>query len=158
MSRRSVLSDAQWEMIEPLLPTQKPWSGRPRRDHRQVVEGIIYRYRCGIAWRDLPEDFGPWQTVWKRHRAWAKDGIWDQVLDVLLVRADDEGRLDWSVAERFNDLPRSPARHEPRAHHRGHCETTRISALSRRITRWAALAAGSRPRSTSSSTATACRW
>src|SRR5699024_4924610 len=63
-----------------------------------VVEGIIYRYRCGIAWRDLPEDFGPWQTVWKRHRAWAEDGVWDQVLDALLVRADDEGKLDWSVA------------------------------------------------------------
>ncbi len=63
-----------------------------------MVEGIIYRYRCGIAWRDLPADFGPWQTVWKRHRAWAADGIWDQVLDALLVRADAEGELDWSVA------------------------------------------------------------
>jgi len=98
MSRRSVLSDAQWETIEPLLPAQKPWSGRPRRDHRQVVEGIIYRYRCGIAWRDLPEEFGPWQTVWKRHRAWAADGTWDQILEALLVRADAHGELDWSVA------------------------------------------------------------
>lgn len=98
MSRRSVLSDTQWETIQPLLPAQRPWSGRPRRDHRQVVEGIIYRYRCGIAWRDLPADFGPWQTVWKRHRAWAVDGTWDQVLDALLVRADADGDLDWSVA------------------------------------------------------------
>src|SRR5690625_2453714 len=88
MSRRSVLSDAQWETIEPLLPAQRPWSGRPRRDHRQVVEGIIYRYRCGIAWRDVPNDFGPWQTVWKRHRAWAADGTWDRILDALLVRAE----------------------------------------------------------------------
>lgn len=63
-----------------------------------MVEGIIYRYRCGIAWRDLPADFGPWQTVWKRHRAWAVDGTWDQVLDALLVRADADGDLDWSVA------------------------------------------------------------
>ena len=98
MRRRSVLSDAQWETIEPLLPAQLPWSGRPRRDHRQVVEGIIYRYRCGIAWRDLPTDFGPWQTVWKRHRAWAADGTWDRILDALLVRADANGELDWSVA------------------------------------------------------------
>ena len=98
MSRRSVLSDAQWETIQPLLPAQRPWSGRPRRDHRQVVEGIIYRYRCGIAWRDLPADFGPWQTVWKRHRAWAADGTWDRILDALLVRADADGELDWSVA------------------------------------------------------------
>jgi transposase len=63
-----------------------------------VVEGIIYRYRCGIAGRDLPEEFGPWQTVWKRHRAWAEGGIWDQILDALLVRADAEGKLHWSVA------------------------------------------------------------
>ena len=63
-----------------------------------MAERIIYRYRCGIAWRDLPADFGPWQTVWKRHRAWAADGTWDQVLDALLVRADADGELDWSVA------------------------------------------------------------
>lgn len=98
MSRRSVLSDVQWEAIQPCLPAQRPWSGRPRRDHRQVVEGIIYRYRCGIAWRDLPADFGAWQTVWKRHRAWSADGTWDRILDALLVRADADGELDWSVA------------------------------------------------------------
>lgn len=63
-----------------------------------MVEGIIYRYRCGIAWRDLPSDFGPWQTVWKRHRAWSADGTWDRILDALLVRADANGELDWSVA------------------------------------------------------------
>src|SRR5699024_3014132 len=81
---------------EPLLPAQRPWSGRPRRDHRQVVEGIIYRYRCGIAWRDVPHDFGPWQTVWKRHRAWAADGTWERILDALLVRADaGGGRQRW---------------------------------------------------------------
>src|SRR5699024_3571377 len=80
------------------LTAQKPWSGRPRRDHRQVVEGIIYRYRCGIAWRDVPNAFGPWQTVWKRHRAWAADGTWDRILDALLVRADAHGELDWSAA------------------------------------------------------------
>ena len=62
MSRRSMLSDTQWETVQPFLPAKRPWSGRPRRDYRQVAEGIIYRYRCGIAWRDLPADFGPWQT------------------------------------------------------------------------------------------------
>ena len=62
MSRDALLSDTQWEILEPLLPAQRPVTGRPMRDHRQVIEGIIYRYRCGIAWRDLPEVFGPWQT------------------------------------------------------------------------------------------------
>lgn len=76
---------------------EAPWSGRPRRDRRQVVEGNIYRYRCGIAWRDLPEQFGPWQAVRRRHRSWSADGTWDQALDAILVRAD-AGKLDWSVA------------------------------------------------------------
>lgn len=63
-----------------------------------MIEGIIYRNRCGIAWCDLPADFRPWQTVWKSPRARAGDGTRDQVLDVLLVRADADGELDRSVA------------------------------------------------------------
>lgn len=106
MSRRSVLSDAHWETIEPLLPAQRPWSGRPRPDNRQVVEGIIYRYRCGIAWRDLPAEFGPWQTVWKRHRAWSGDGTWDRILDALLVRADANG--DWTGRSRSTQRSAAP--------------------------------------------------
>ena len=98
MSRTAVLSDAQWERIASLLPSSDGRRGRPLRDRRQVVEGIIYRYRCGIAWRDLPADFGPWQTVWKRHRRYAGDGTWDAVLTELLGRADADGRIDWSVA------------------------------------------------------------
>ncbi len=72
--------------------------GRPFRDHRQVVEGIVYRYRTGIAWRDLPEDFGPWQTVWKRHRRFSLDGTWDKLLTRLLTEADAAGEIDWSVS------------------------------------------------------------
>ncbi len=63
-----------------------------------MVEGIIYRYRTGIAWRDLPAEFGPWQTVWKRHRRFAGDGTWDKVLTALLSRADTAGEIDWEVA------------------------------------------------------------
>ena len=72
--------------------------GRPFRDHRQVVEGIVYRYRTGIAWRDLPENFGPWQTVWKRHRRFSLDGTWDKLLTRLLADADAAGEIDWSVS------------------------------------------------------------
>ena len=67
-------------------------------DHRPLVEGIIYRYRTGIAWRDLPAEFGPWQTVWKRHRLFAGDGTWDRVLAVLLADADSRGLVDWNVS------------------------------------------------------------
>ncbi|MEU9823043.1 transposase, partial [Pseudonocardia alni] len=54
MSRRAVLTDAQWARLEPLLPSSDGIPGRPFADHRRVVEGIIYRFRCGLAWRDVP--------------------------------------------------------------------------------------------------------
>ena len=64
-----------------------------------MVEGICYRYRTGIAWRDLPrEQFGPWQTVWKRHARYAADGTWDRVLAELTGQADADGDLDWTVS------------------------------------------------------------
>ena len=82
-----------------MLPSSVGKQSRPFRNHRQVVEGIVYRYRTGIAWRDLPrEQFGPWQTVWKRHRRFAGDGTWDQVLGALLTQADEAGDLDWAVS------------------------------------------------------------
>jgi transposase len=98
MSRTAVLSDQVWERIEPLLPSSDGRRGRPFRDHRQVVEGIVYRYRTGIPWRDLPVVFGPWQTVWKRHHRFCTDGTWDRVLTQVLTDADAAGDLDWSVS------------------------------------------------------------
>lgn len=84
VTRDEVFSEEQWLRIEPLLPRAGVRGGRPFRDHRQVVEGIAFRYRTGIPWRDLPRDrFGPWQTVWKRHRRFAEDGTWDKVLTAL---------------------------------------------------------------------------
>lgn len=98
MDREKLLSDDQWDLIEPLLPPQRSGKGRPMRDHRQVVEGVIYRYRCGIAWRDLPTSFGPWQTVWKRHRRFSEDGTWDRIHQALLARADRVGEVEWTVS------------------------------------------------------------
>jgi transposase len=98
MSRTAVLSDADWARIEPLLPSSDGCVGRPVRDHRQVVEGIVYRYRTGIAWRDLPREFGPWQTVWKRHARFSRDGTWDRLLTRLQAQADAAGELDWRVS------------------------------------------------------------
>lgn len=81
-------------------PTQQRWSTGPAfRNSRLVVEGIIYRYRTSIPWRDLPRDeYGPWQTVWKRHRRYSADGTWDAVLTYLLTIADAEGKIDWTVS------------------------------------------------------------
>src|SRR4051794_6519139 len=98
MSRAAVLSDAQWEFIEPLMPSSDGKRGNRFRDHRTILEGIVYRFRTGIAWRDLPERFGPWQTVWKRHRRFSGDGTWDRIHTALLANADAAGEIDWTVS------------------------------------------------------------
>ncbi len=98
MSRDRVLTDVQWARIEPLLPSTKGRRSRPFRDHRQVVEGIVFRYRTGCPWRDVPERFGPWQTVWKRHARFSRDGTWDRILTRLLAEADDAKDIDWHVS------------------------------------------------------------
>ena len=92
------MTDAQWARIEPVLPPVKGAMGRPQSPHRRVVEGIVYRYRAGIPWRDLPAEFGPWKTVWKRHHRWSADGTWDRVLAECLTDADAVGEVDWKVS------------------------------------------------------------
>jgi len=77
------LTDALWERIGPLLPPQKPTTGRPATDHRLVVEGIVLVIRNGCSWRDLPERFGPWQTVVSRYRRWCQEGLWARILAIL---------------------------------------------------------------------------
>jgi transposase len=98
MSRSAVLSDAGWARIESLMPSSEGCRGRPFRDHRQVLEGIIYRFRTGIAWRDLPREFGPWQTVWERHQRFSTDGTYDKIHARLLAQADAAGDVDWMVS------------------------------------------------------------
>ncbi len=98
MSRDQVLTDAQWARVEPLLPSSEGRRSRPFRDHRQVLEGIVFRYRTGCPWRDVPDRFGPWQTVWKRQARFSRDGTWDRVLTELLADADAAGDLDWRVS------------------------------------------------------------
>ena len=93
-----MLTDAMWARIEPVLPPAKGPMGRPMKDHRDLVEGAIYRLRTGVAWRDLPSEFGPWQTVWKRHHRFSIDGTWDRVLTVLQAEADAAGEIDWRIS------------------------------------------------------------
>lgn len=72
-----VISDEFWAVVEPLMPSDVGKCGRRFGDHRLILEGIAWRFRTGIPWRDLPADFGPWQTVWKRHHRWSLDGTYD---------------------------------------------------------------------------------
>lgn len=98
MFRGEVLTDEMWAQLEALLPPVKGPMGKPMTPHRPVVEGIFFRYRTGVPWRDLPEQFGPWQTVWKRHHKFTLDGTWDRVLTALQAQADADGGIDWQLS------------------------------------------------------------
>ena len=79
-----LLTDAQWARVRELLPRQKPGEGRPRRDDRQVLRGIVWIMDTGSSWRDLPEEeFGPNSTLHGRYRKWCKEGLWPQILEAL---------------------------------------------------------------------------
>lgn len=94
-----LLTDEQWARLAPCLPRSAGKAGRPFAGHRRIIEGIIYRYCTGVPWGDLPrEAFGPWQTVWKRHRRWAADGTWDTILAQVTAQADSINGIDWTVS------------------------------------------------------------
>ncbi|MFH9637395.1 transposase, partial [Streptomyces globisporus] len=78
MIRRHELSDAEWEFVRPLLPVSL--RGRKRLDDRRVLNGIVWKFRTGTAWRDVPERYGPWATLHTRFRRWAADGTFDRML------------------------------------------------------------------------------
>ena len=81
----SDLTDAQWQLIGPLLPPAKP-GGRPRTvDLREVLDALCYLSRSGCAWRALPHDFPPWSTVYEYFRAWRQDGVLQRICDTLRV-------------------------------------------------------------------------
>jgi transposase len=94
---RHELTNTQWERLQPLLPPQKPSTGRPAADHRRILNGILWLLRTGAPWRDLPERYGPWQTVASRFSRWRKAGIWDRLLAVVQQQADAAGQLDWDL-------------------------------------------------------------
>jgi len=84
-------------LLEPLLPSREPRRARPWKDHRQVVNAVLWRTRTGSPWRDLPAAYGRWKTVYNRHRRWSADGTWGRVLREL-QRGCDTGQERWVVA------------------------------------------------------------
>ena len=83
MVRDGVFSDEFWAVVEPILPSSKGRPGRPWTDHRRALEGIAWRYRTGSPWRDLPLEFGAWQTTWERHFRWSQDGTYQRIFDAV---------------------------------------------------------------------------
>ena len=90
MTRRHALRDDQWERIQGLLPGRKETVGVTAKDNRLFVEAIVYRYRAGIPWRDLPEGFGDFRVVHTRFSRWSKRGVWQRVFAALAEAADTE--------------------------------------------------------------------
>ncbi|MEU8772174.1 IS5 family transposase [Streptomyces griseus] len=93
---RGDLSDEQWHCLETVLPAL-PVMGRRPRDRRQVFDGIWWRARTGSPWRDVPERYGPWETLYSVFRRWQIDGTWARIMQKLQVKADAAGHIAWEV-------------------------------------------------------------
>jgi transposase len=90
---RHDLTNAQWAKLEPLLPVGEKSGRPPVHAKRQLIDGIRWRTRAGAPWRDVPERYGPWETVYGLFRRWQRDGTWHRIFEQLQARADAEGVL-----------------------------------------------------------------
>jgi transposase len=89
MVRRYGVRDAQWDRSKELLPGRAETVGVPAKAPRRCGEAVIYRYRAGMPWRDLPERCGDWQKIHRRHRRWAPSGVWPRVFEHRAGAADN---------------------------------------------------------------------
>jgi len=92
--RRHELTDAQFTLLEPYLPPSGT-VGHPWDDHRPILNGIFWKLHTGAQWRDIPERYGPWSTIYDRYRRWCQDGTWQAILTALQVPLDHSGQIDW---------------------------------------------------------------
>jgi transposase len=97
MTNRGDLTNAQWARLAPLLPPQKPKTGRINHPHRKVINGILWILRTGAPWQDLPRRYGKTKTVSSRYYRWRRAGIWDRIFAELQAQADYNGELDWTL-------------------------------------------------------------
>ena len=93
---RYALTDRQWRQIEQFLPPNGH-RGKQWKDHRNVINGILWILRTGAPWRDLPKEFGPWKTIYERFRLWSRNGFWDVLLTALKARKNRERKIDWRL-------------------------------------------------------------
>ncbi len=146
-----MLTDEQWELIDPYLPRSTARTGRPAADRRLMFEAALRVLTEGCRWRGLPaERFGPWQTAYHHFNAWRRDGVLDRLARAMLGRVDAAGLVDWSLFCVDGTSVRAAA-----------CAAGARRAAprppSRRTTRSGGRRAGSGPRSTSPAAATASR-
>ena len=143
MRRRHELTETEWARLAPLLPPRK--AGKRRKDDRLVINGILWKLATGAPWRDVPERYGPWQSVYTRFRRWRRAGVWDRMLAAVQQQADAAGALDWGVHCVDGTVLRA---HQHAAGAQGGTRQPRRSGVAR---------AGSPPRSISARRAAASR-
>jgi transposase len=90
------LSDPQYAQIQDLLPANGQRGGQ-WKDHRLMIDGILWALADGGRWRNIPAEFGPWQSVYDRFRTWARSGLWERILLRLQARKMRQGAIDWSL-------------------------------------------------------------
>ena len=89
---RGDLSEAEWRLLKDLLPAERGRKSRPAHDNRPIVNGILWRIRTGAPWRDVPEKYGKWMTVYQRFRRWSESGVWEVVATTLAQAMADNSR------------------------------------------------------------------
>lgn len=100
---RGDLSDAEWRIVEPLLPRERGRKSRPSHDNRRFLNGMLHVLRVGCPWRDMHERYGKWNSVYVRFRRWAEQGVWDALLETLVELGLTD---DW---QHMIDVPRFAA-------------------------------------------------
>ncbi len=143
MRRRHELTESEWARLAPLLPPRK--AGKRRKDDRLVINGILWKLATGAPWRDLPERYGPWQTVYTRFRRWTVAGVWDRIFAAVQRQADAAGQINWAVHFVDGTVIRA------------HQHAAGAKGGTRKRRRWGAARAASPPRSTCAPRAAASR-
>ncbi|MFB9477719.1 IS5 family transposase, partial [Nonomuraea salmonea] len=123
VAERADLTDAQWAVLEPLLPIGRKPGRPPIWTKRQLIDGIRWRVRVGAPWRDVPERYGCWQTIYGLFRRWQRAGIWQQILTALQARADAAGLITWDVS--VDSTVCRAHQHAAGARKRGICRSSR---------------------------------
>jgi transposase len=150
--KRHEVTDEQWELIQPILPKRTATTGRRPSDPRVMLNGILWILRTGSPWRDLPERFGPWQTVYDHFSNWRKKGVYDRILEALHIRLDADGAIDWDLWCIDGSSVRAS-----RAAAGASKKAADVTRTSRKTTLWAAREADSAASSTWLLTVEACR-
>lgn len=150
---RHELTDEQWLLVDPLIPRSTATTGRPGKDRRLMLNGIFWILAAGAPWRDLPDRFGPFQSVHRYFCNWRKAGVFAAIIEALQVKLDNQGLIDWELWCVDGASVRAA-----RAAAGAEKKVSSGTPTNPPTTHWVAREAGLAPNSTWSLTATALRW